>query len=31
MKAKHNEAAWRKEFPRAVAWLFDDAQEGQPR
>jgi predicted alpha/beta superfamily hydrolase len=21
--AEHNEAAWRKEFPRAVAWLFD--------
>ena len=24
--AKHNEAAWRKQFPRAVAWLFDAAQ-----
>jgi predicted alpha/beta superfamily hydrolase len=23
--AKHNEAAWRKEFPRAVAWLFEDS------
>jgi hypothetical protein len=21
--AQHNEAAWRAEFPRAVAWLFD--------
>jgi alpha-glucosidase len=29
MEAKHNEAAWRKESPRAVAWLFDDTQEGQ--
>ncbi len=25
--AKHNEAAWRKQFPRAVAWLFADAQQ----
>ena len=24
--AQHNEAAWRKEFPRAVLWLFDDQQ-----
>ena len=24
--ARHNEAAWRKQFPRAVTWLFADAQ-----
>jgi alpha-glucosidase len=23
-QAQHNEAAWRAQFPRAVAWLFDD-------
>jgi len=22
-EAQHNEAAWRAEFPRAVAWLFE--------
>ena len=28
--AEHNERAWRAEFPRAVAWLFDLPPQGVP-